>query len=173
MGCLKIVLSKKLFPNILKIVGNSNNVWAKNCIFANHFEKRFHSHKLHAMNEDLKKKLSRDSNGLLTYEYIDNNIDNVDEIMPELVQNMINVDSTGQFVASTARYLHAIDAEKYADSIDTLVKAAIDKDRERCYLPDLIAALWGADYKEHAEELSASDDNFRRIYKRLYPAMGI
>ena len=67
--------------------------------------------------------------------------------MPELVQNMINVDSTGQFVASTARYLHAIDAEKYADSIDTLVKAAIDKDRERCYLPDLIAALWGADYK--------------------------
>ena len=125
------------------------------------------------MNEDLKKKLSRDSNGLLTYEYIANNIDNVDEIMPELVQNMINVDSTGQFVASTARYLHAIDAEKYADSIDTLVKAAIDKDRERCYLPDLIAALWGADYKEHAEELSASDDNFRRIYKRLYAAMGI
>ena len=40
MGCLKIVLSKKLFPNILKIVGNSNNVWAKNCIFANNFEKK-------------------------------------------------------------------------------------------------------------------------------------
>lgn len=125
------------------------------------------------MNEELKKKLSRDPNGLLTYEYIANNIDNVDDIMPELVQNMIDVDANGQFVASTARYLNAIDSEKYAEAIDRLVKAAIDKDRERCYLPDLIAALWGADYKERAAELSAESDNFRRIYKRLYPAMGI
>ena len=125
------------------------------------------------MNEELKKKLSRDPNGLLTYEYIANNIDNVDDIMPELVQNMIDVDANGQFVASTARYLNAIDSEKYAEAIDRLVKAAIDKDRERCYLPDLIAALWGADDKERAAELSAESDNFRRIYKRLYPAMGI
>ena len=115
------------------------------------------------MNEELKKKLSRDPNGLLTYEYIANNIDNVDDIMPELVQNMIDVDANGQFVASTARYLNAIDSEKYAEAIDRLVKAAIDKDRERCYLPDLIAALWGADYKERAAELSAESDNFRRI----------
>ncbi|MDD6778370.1 MAG: hypothetical protein PUD91_04995 [Bacteroidales bacterium] len=125
------------------------------------------------MDEDLKKKLRRDPNGLLTYEYIANNIDNIDGIMPELVQNMIMVDSKGQFVASTARYLHAIDAKKYASAIDTLVKAAIDKDREHVYLPDLIVALWGNDYQERAAELSASDDNFRRIYKRLYPAMGI
>lgn len=125
------------------------------------------------MDEDLKKKLRRDPNGLLTYEYIANNIDNIDGIMPELVQNMIMVDSKGQFVASTARYLHAIDAKKYASAIDTLVKAAIDKDREHVYLPDLIVALWGNDYQERAAELSATDDNFRRIYKRLYPAMGI
>lgn len=125
------------------------------------------------MNEELKKKLSRDPNGLLTYEYIANNIDSIDEIMPELVDNMITVDSNGQFVASTARYLHAIDAEKYAGAIDKLVKAAIDKDREHCYLSDLIASLWGSDYKAHAAELSAKDDNFRRIYKRLYPALGI
>ena len=125
------------------------------------------------MDEDLKKKLRRDPNGLLTYEYIANNSDNIDGIMPELVQNMIMVDSKGQYVASTARYLHAIDAKKYASAIDTLVKAAIDKDREHVYLPDLIVALWGNDYQERAAELSASDDNFRRIYKRLYPAMGI
>lgn len=125
------------------------------------------------MDEDLKKKLSRDPNGLLTYEYIANNIDAIDDIMPGLVDNMIAVDQTGQFVASTARYLHAIDADKYAASIDTLVKAAIDKDREHSYLPDLIAGLWGADYADHASELSAKDDNFRRIYKRLYPAKGI
>ena len=63
-------------------------------------------------------------------------------------------------------------ALKYAESIDMLVKAAIEKDRERKYLGDLTVSLWGADYKEHAEELSAQDDNFRRIYKRLY-AVGI
>lgn len=125
------------------------------------------------MNEDLKKKLSKDPNGLLTYEYIANNINAIDDIILDLAENMITVDSTGQFVASTARYLHAIDADKYADVIDVLVKSAIDKDREHCYLPDLIASLWGSDYKEHASELSAKDDNFRRIYKRLYPAAGI
>ena len=125
------------------------------------------------MNEDLKKKLSRDPNGLLTYEYIANNIDSIDDIMPQLVDNMIMVDPKGQFVASTARYLHAIDPVKYASAIDTLVKAAIDKDREHAYLPDLIMALWGPDYQENAAEISAHDDNFRRIYKRLYPAMGI
>ena len=121
------------------------------------------------MDEALKKKLQKDPNGLLTYEYIANNIDKVDGIMPELIDNIIAVDKTGQFVVSTARYLNAIDAKKYADSIDKLVKVAIEKDREHVYLCDLAASIWGPDYKEHAAELSAADDNFRRIYKRLYP----
>lgn len=125
------------------------------------------------MDDELRHKLSHDINGLLTYEYIANNIGSADELMPDLVQNMISVDTTGQFVVSTARYLHAIDSERYADAIDTLVKAAIDKDRDRRYLPDLVASLWGSDYQEHADELSAADDNFRRIYKRLYPTNGI
>ena len=73
------------------------------------------------MQEELKKRLSKDpNNGLLTYEYIANHIGSVDKILPELVEIMIMVDKTGQFVVST-------------------------------------------------EELKASDDNFRRIYKRLYP----
>lgn len=105
------------------------------------------------MDEALKKKLQKDPNGLLTYEYIANNIDNVDGIMPELIDNIIAVDKTGQFVVSTARYLNAIDAKKYADSIDKLVKVAIEKDRERVYLGDLAASIWGPDYKEHAAEL--------------------
>lgn len=125
------------------------------------------------MEESLKKKLSKDPNGLMTYEYIANNIDNVDDIMPELVDNIIMVDHNGQFVVSTARYLHAIDADKYKDCIDRLVKAAIDKDREHVYLGDLAATIWGQNYKEHAQELSAKDDNFRRIYKRLYPSAGM
>jgi len=125
------------------------------------------------MEENLKKQLSKDETGLTTYEYIANNIEDIDEDLPELVSNIISVDKSGQFVVSTARYLFAIDAERYADSIDALVKAAIEKDRERKYLGDLIAGIYGADYKDHAEELSAKDDNFRRIYKRLYPAVGI
>lgn len=121
------------------------------------------------MDENLKKQLSKDPDGLLTYEYIANNISTVDDIMLELADNIINVDLTGQFVVSAARYLNAIDEEKYAESIDCLVKAAIEKDRERKYLGDLAVSIWGADYKEHADELAAKDDNFRRIYKRLFP----
>ena len=116
-----------------------------------------------------KKILETDTNGLLTYEYIANNMGNIDEDMSTLVDNMILKDRTGQFVVSTARYLNAIDREKYATSIDLLVKAAIAKDRDHVYLAYLASSLWGADYKERAAELSASDDNFRRIYKRLYP----
>lgn len=121
------------------------------------------------MDESLKKQLSNDSDGLLTYEYIANNIGLIDEIMPELADNIISVDMSGQFVVSAARYLNAIDKDKYADSIDKLIKAAIEKDRERKYLGDLAVSIWGDDYKEKAEELIAVDDNFRRIYKRLYP----
>lgn len=115
-------------------------------------------------------KLKQDENGLLTYEYIANNINNgVEDVMDELIDNMIAVDKTGQFVVSTARYLNAIDKDKFAAHIDRLIKAAIVADRERSYLPDLAASIWGNDYKEKASQLSATDDNFRRIYKRLYP----
>ena len=121
------------------------------------------------MNETLRKRLAKDPNGLETYEYIANNMGNIDDILPQLVDNIIDVDRTGQFVVSTARYLHAIDAERYAHSIDMLVKAAIVKDREHVYLGSLASSIYGADYKDRAQELCASDDNFRRIFKRLYP----
>ena len=122
------------------------------------------------MDEELKKRLSKDSDGLLTYEYIANHIGLCDDIMDDVSANMIKVDASGQFVASAARYLAAIDSCAYAPQISSLIAAAIDKDRERRYLPDLIAGIWGADYAEKAEELSKADDNFRRIYKRLHPS---
>ena len=121
------------------------------------------------INQELQKKLAADPNGLVTYEYMANHIDRIDTEMDFLVKNIIDVDRTGQFVVSTARYLHAIDAVKYAVSIDQLVKAAIIKDRDRVYLADLAASIWGKDYKERAAQLVGEDDNFRRIYKRLYP----
>lgn len=122
------------------------------------------------MDQDLKKQLSADPDGLLTYEYIANNIGLCDEIMGELIDNMILVDNSGQFVVSAARYLHAIDSERYAAQIDRLVASAIEKDREHRYLPTLIESLYGADYADRAEELSATSDNFRRLFKRLYPS---
>lgn len=121
------------------------------------------------MDQDLKKELSRDSDGLLTYEYIANHIGLCDDIMDELIDNMILVDGNGQFVVSAARYLNAIDRERYSGIITRLVASAIEKDRERRYLPSLIESLYGADYMDHATELSATDNNFRRIYKRLFP----
>lgn len=122
------------------------------------------------MDQDLKKQLTADPDGLLTYEYIANNIGLCDDLMDELTDNMILVDTTGQFIVSAARYLHAIDPERYAAVINRLVASAIEKDRERRYLPALLESLYGADYESRAEALSATDDNFRRIYKRLYPS---
>ena len=121
------------------------------------------------MNEDVLKKLKKDEDGLATYEYIANNIGSCDGDMLELVDNIIKVDRNGQFIVSTARYLAAIDKEKYSDSISKLLDASIEKDRDRKYMPSLLASIWGEDYVEKAEELSASDNNFRRIYKRVYP----
>lgn len=122
------------------------------------------------MDQDLKKELSKDPDGLLTYEYIANNIDTCHEIIDELVDNMIMVDRNGQFLVSAARYLNAIDCDFYSSSISRLIAAAIEKDREHRYIGDLLQGIWGADYASRVEELKSADNNFRRIYKRLYPS---
>jgi len=119
------------------------------------------------------KALQADQDGLATYEYIANHIDTCAADIDFLVDNMISVDRNGQFLVSAARYLSAIDAEGFAPAISRLVAAAIDKDREHRYIGDLLESLYGTDYREHAAELSASDNNFRRIYKRLFPESAI
>jgi hypothetical protein len=82
---------------------------------------------------------------------------------------MNRVDHTGQFVISAARYLYAIDPKLFANAINRLIELGIDKDREHRYIGALMEQFYGADYADRAAELSASDNNFRRIYKRLYP----
>lgn len=125
------------------------------------------------MTEDDFKKLSRDPDGLLTYEYLANHIGEcTPDVLDRIVENMKKVDLSGQFLASAARYLNAIDPEGYAPAIRDLVAATIDKDREHRYLPDLMSGLYGPDYASRATQLCAADDNFRRIYKRLYPSAG-
>ena len=122
------------------------------------------------MNEDLKKAVGKDPDGLLTYEYIANHIGEIDEVLDELIDNMISVDLNGQFLVSAAHYLHAIDGVRYHGAIERLIAAAIDRDREHRYIGDLLPALWGEDYYAgRVDELNSTDDNFRRIYKRLFP----
>ncbi|MDE6379819.1 MAG: hypothetical protein K2L11_05040 [Muribaculaceae bacterium] len=119
------------------------------------------------------KNLAGDQDGMATYDYIVNNVESCLESMPELIDNLRRVDISGQFLASTARFLCAVDREKFAGCIQPLVEGAIEKDRERRYIGSLLQAIWGSDYKDRADELKASDDTFRRIYKRVYPGEGI
>lgn len=122
------------------------------------------------MNEEDKKRLTKDPDGLLTYEYIANHINSCFDDMEFLVSNMKQVDRTGQFLASTARYLTAIDPQLYRPYISEFIAATIDRDREHRYLADLLQGIWGEDYAERAAQLAATDDNFRRIHKRLFPS---
>ncbi len=120
------------------------------------------------MSDELKKLLSNDTDGLMTYEYIANHINDIDPVIDMLIDQMISVDMNGQFLVSAARYLSAIDKDKYHEGISRLIAAAIDKDREHKYIGDLLT-LWGNDYESRLDELNATDNNFRRIYKRLFP----
>ncbi len=124
------------------------------------------------MSETLKS-LTGDTDGMATYDYIVNNVDTCLDSMPELVENLRRADISGQFLASTARFLCAVDREKFSGWITPLVEGAIEKDRERRYIGSLLKAIWGADYMERAEQLKETDDNFRRIFKRIYPSGSI
>ena len=121
------------------------------------------------MTEQDRKSLRQDTDGLVTYEYLANHIDTCEADMDTIVDNMVNADRTGQFLASAARYLHAIDPQRYAAVIDKLVSATIDKDREHNYLPALMRGIYGDDYATDAEQRCATDRNFRRMYQRLFP----
>lgn len=114
--------------------------------------------------------LEADQDGMATYEYIVNNAAECLDDMPELIEHLKRIDRTGQFLASSARFLAAINRSLFADTIEQLIEGAIEKDRERRYIPSLLEAIWGADYQERAAELRLSDNNFRRIYKRVYPS---
>lgn len=118
---------------------------------------------------DVLKAIGTDADGMATYEYIVNNFDTCMEDMPTLVAQLKESDSSGQFLASTARFLSAVDRERFSGWLTPLIDAAIDRDRERRYIGSLLEAIWGADYMDHAAELREQDDNFRRIFKRIYP----
>ena len=92
------------------------------------------------MTEQDKKLLKQDADGLATYEYLANNIETCFDDLDAIIENMTNVDRTGQF-----------------------------HDREPAYLPALIRGIYGDNFAEGAEERCATDRNFRRMYQRLFP----
>lgn len=109
---------------------------------------------------------------MTVYEYIVNNAGTCACQMPDLIMKLKRYDTTGQFLASSARFLSAVDRETFEPWIGPLVEAAIEKDKERKYIGSLLEAIWGPDYQERADELRNTDDNFRRIYKRIFESDG-
>lgn len=107
---------------------------------------------------------------MAVYEEIVNCIEACKGNLEQLIEELCNVDSSGQFLCSAARFLAAVDRENYAEYLPKLVECAIDKDRERRYIGQLLKAIWGVDYESKAMELCSSDNLFRRIYKRVFPA---
>lgn len=114
------------------------------------------------------KELDRDADGLATYDYLVNHVADCISDMDYLTDNLLSKDATGQFLASSARFLSSVNAEMFSKWIGRLIEGAILKDRERRYIGSLLESIWGPDYAERADELNRTDDNFRRIYKRIY-----
>lgn len=112
--------------------------------------------------------MNTDAEGMSIYEYIVDNYDKCESEMNELICKMKLADRSGQFLASTARYLAAVDRPRYEKWLEPLIEAAIERDRDRRYIGSLLEAIWGADYQERVDELKNSDNNFRRIYRRIY-----
>lgn len=122
------------------------------------------------MTKDDLTKLQNNPDGLKAYEYLVNNLDTLTpDVLDQIVDIIITADPTGQYLTSSSRFLNAIDSQAYAPQVKRMVALVIDRDREHRYIPDLIEALYGPDYKENASRLATDDNNFRRMYKRLYP----
>ena len=106
---------------------------------------------------------------MATYDYLVNHVADCLANMDFITDNLLRADQTGQFLASSARFLSSVDKITFNPWIGKLIEGAIDKDRERRYIGSLLEAIWGKDYKDRADSLKEEDDNFRRIFKRLYP----
>lgn len=109
-----------------------------------------------------------DQRGMKLYEYIVDHAETLGEELDGLIHRLRGVDTTGQFLASTARFLAAIDRTRFEQWLAPLIEGAIDKDRERKYIGSLLQAIWGDDYEDRCDALCKEDNNFRRIYKRIH-----
>ena len=121
------------------------------------------------MTQEEIKNLEKDADGMKTYEFLVNNIESLtDEQLTDVIDNLAQKDHSGQYLASGVKYMNAINANKYRSHIQKMTSMTIDRDREHHFLGDLIQNLYGEDYYNRVEQYK-DDDNFRRMYKRLYP----
>lgn len=109
-----------------------------------------------------------ESRGMELYEYIVDHTDDLGDELDSLILRLKGVDTSGQFLASTARYLAAVDRRRFEPWLAQLIEGAIEKDRERRYIGSLLQAIWGDDFEQRVDELVGTDNNFRRIYKRMH-----
>ncbi|MBD5205434.1 MAG: hypothetical protein HDS71_02065 [Bacteroidales bacterium] len=107
--------------------------------------------------------------GLEAYQLIVDNCETCGDELSEYVARLRSVDNSGQFLTSAAIYLAALDRDKFNPWLTPIIEGAIEKDRERRYIGSLLQAIWGEDFMDNVEKLSETDNNFRRIYKRIYP----
>ena len=63
------------------------------------------------MNETLKH-LEQDTDGMMVYDYLVNHAEDTTD-MEALIDLLVTKDTTGQFLASSARFLHAVNAERF------------------------------------------------------------
>lgn len=113
--------------------------------------------------------IESDSDGLKTYEYLVNHLNDLtDEELTEIIDKMARLDHSGQYLASGIKYMNGLDHDRYAQHIKRMTSSVIDRDREHKYIGDLISLLYGADYYDRVPDL-LDDNNFRRMYKRLFP----
>lgn len=118
--------------------------------------------------DSVKENKKLDEEAMSIYEYIVDNYDKCEEEMPTIIEKLRLTDKSGQFFASSAIYLSAIDRDRYSCWIDMLIEIAIEKDREHRYIGALLTSIWGDNYSENLDRLMVEDNNFRRIYKRLH-----
>lgn len=111
---------------------------------------------------------TNESRGMELYEYIVDHTDCIEPELGELVAKLRSADTSGQFLASTARYLAAVDRKRFDPWLGSLIEGAIEKDRERRYIGSLLEAIWGEGYMSRAEELKETDNNFRRVFRRIH-----
>lgn len=123
--------------------------------------------------ETSRDKENLEQEGMSVYQYIVDHCETCCEEMDALILKLRQVDTSGQFLASTARYLAAVDRAKFEPWLGSLIEGAIDKDRERRYIGSLLQAIWGDDFELRVTELNATDNNFRRIYKRIHPEVNV
>lgn len=123
----------------------------------------------HMSDQNTPMAVADESRAMEIYEYIVNHVADCRNQLDNLIMDLKRADASGQFLASTARFLAAVDREQFDEFLPSLIEGAIDKDRERRYIGQLPEAIWGKDYAERIDELVATDDVFRRLYKRVFP----